>query len=129
MPKSLIISHRKRVFWACFGENWVYKFGHCRACRQSSLPEELAGHQKYIRTGLDLLHFRMVPAHQPVKQGEQTTVILSLHSKGAEKKIVSCSVVEQDPDWIRIQWDPWIRIRNPDPDPGGKKCPTNIEKN
>jgi hypothetical protein len=26
-----------------------------------------------------------------------------------------------DPDWIRIQLGPWIRIRNPDPDPGGQK--------
>jgi hypothetical protein len=68
----------------------------CRACRKSDLPEELAGHQKYIRTGFDLLHVRMVPAHQPVKQGEQTTVILSLHSKGAEKKSVfhACSNAE-----------------------------------
>jgi hypothetical protein len=22
---------------------------------------------------------------------------------------------EPDPDWIRIQWGVWIRIRNPDP--------------
>jgi hypothetical protein len=130
-PRKLVFRHRKRAFWACFHDNWDYNFGHGRACRKSSLPKELAGHQKYIRTGLDLLHFRMVPAHQPVKQGEQTTVILRLQSKGAKKITVSCSVVDQDPDWIRIQWDPWIRIRirNPDPDPGGKKCPTNIEKN
>jgi hypothetical protein len=26
-----------------------------------------------------------------------------------------------DPDWIRIQSGLWIRIRNPDPDPGGQK--------
>ncbi len=33
------------------------------------------------------------------------------------------------PDWIRIQWSPWIliRIRNLDLDPGGQKWPTNIE--
>ncbi len=41
-----------------------------------------------------------------------------------------CRVV--DPDWIRVQWGPWIRIRtriaNPDPDPGGQKWPTKIEK-
>jgi hypothetical protein len=38
--------------------------------------------------------------------------------------------VDPEPDWIRIQWDPWIRIRNPnpDPDPGGQKLPTKIEK-
>ena len=36
------------------------------------------------------------------------------------------------PDWIRIQSDHWIRIRNlntdPDPDPGGQKSPTKVEK-
>jgi hypothetical protein len=26
-----------------------------------------------------------------------------------------------DPDWIRIQSGQWIRIRNPDPDPGAQK--------
>ncbi len=35
------------------------------------------------------------------------------------------SVSDPDPDWIRIQSDHWIRIRNlntdPDPDPGGQK--------
>jgi hypothetical protein len=33
-----------------------------------------------------------------------------------------------DPDWIRIQSGQWIRIRNPDPDPGGQKLPAIIEK-
>ncbi len=27
-PKTLIFSLRKRAFWACFCENWLYKFGH-----------------------------------------------------------------------------------------------------
>ena len=27
-PKMLVFSHRKRAYWACFHENWVYKFGH-----------------------------------------------------------------------------------------------------
>jgi hypothetical protein len=27
-PKTFVFSHRKRAFSACFGENWVYKFGH-----------------------------------------------------------------------------------------------------
>jgi hypothetical protein len=27
-PKTLVFSHRKRAFWACFRENWVHKFGH-----------------------------------------------------------------------------------------------------
>jgi hypothetical protein len=26
--KTLAFSHRKRAFWACFGENWVFKLGH-----------------------------------------------------------------------------------------------------
>jgi hypothetical protein len=26
-PKTLVFSHRKRAFWACFRENWVYNFG------------------------------------------------------------------------------------------------------
>jgi hypothetical protein len=33
-----------------------------------------------------------------------------------------------DPDWIRIQSGQWIRIRNLDPDPGGQKWPTKVEK-
>ncbi len=46
----------------------------------------------------------------------------------------SSSAVDPDPytDWIWIQWGPSIciriRIRNPDPYPGGQKWPTNIEK-
>ncbi len=44
--------------------------------------------------------------------------------------IETCSAV--DPDWIRIQLCPWIRIRirinNTDPDPGGKILLTKIEK-
>jgi hypothetical protein len=38
------------------------------------------------------------------------------------------SVVDPDPDCIRIQWGPRIRIRNPDPDPGGQIRPTEIKK-
>ncbi len=30
-------------------------------------------------------------------------------------------VADPDPNWIRIQSGQWIRIRNPDPDPGGQK--------
>ncbi len=29
--KTLIFSHRKRAFWACFRENSVYNFGHMTA--------------------------------------------------------------------------------------------------
>jgi hypothetical protein len=27
-PKTLVFSHRKRAYWACFHENLVYNFGH-----------------------------------------------------------------------------------------------------
>ena len=37
------------------------------------------------------------------------------------------SVSDPDPDWIRIQSGQWIRIRNPDPEPGGQKWPTKVE--
>ncbi len=44
-------------------------------------------------------------------------------------RVLSCV---EDPDWIRIQCGPWIRIRirnpDPDPDPGGQKGPTKIKK-
>jgi len=35
---------------------------------------------------------------------------------------------DPDPDWIRIQRGPWIRIRirNPDPDPAAEKLTTNL---
>jgi hypothetical protein len=29
-PKTLVFSHTKRAFWACFRENWVYNFGHSK---------------------------------------------------------------------------------------------------
>jgi hypothetical protein len=40
-------------------------------------------------------------------------------------------VADPDPNWIRIQSGQWIRIRirNPDPGPGGQKWPTKVEKN
>jgi len=34
------------------------------------------------------------------------------------KRIPVRSVVDPDPDWIRVQSGPWTRIRNTDPDPG-----------
>ncbi len=33
--KTLVFSHRKRACWACFRENWVYKFGHRNYDEQS----------------------------------------------------------------------------------------------
>ncbi len=34
--KTLVFSHRKRAFWACFRENRVYKFGHGRLLENSA---------------------------------------------------------------------------------------------
>ncbi len=42
--------------------------------------------------------------------------------------VISARVSDPDPDWIRIQSGQWIRIRNRDPDPGGQKWPTKVEK-
>jgi hypothetical protein len=41
-----------------------------------------------------------------------------------ERSMQGCGLA--DPDWIRIQLGQWIRIRNPDP--GGQKWPTKVEK-
>jgi len=50
----------------------------------------------------------------------------------AELISVSDPDLDPDPYWIRIQSDHWIRIRirnlNTDPDPGGQKWPTKVEK-
>jgi hypothetical protein len=63
----------------------------------------------------------------------QSTIILLVEAiavalqsefkEGGGDRIHSVTVVDPDPDCIRIQWSPWIRIwiRNPDPDPGGRK--------
>jgi len=40
--------------------------------------------------------------------------------------LTSTSVV--DPDWIQIQWGPWIRIRIRNPDQYGAKMTHKIEK-
>ncbi len=31
-PKTLVLYDWKRAYWACFRENWVYKFGHWTIC-------------------------------------------------------------------------------------------------
>ncbi len=40
-PKTLVFSHRKRAFWACFRENWFYNFGHWK--KKKWLKEQLSG--------------------------------------------------------------------------------------
>ncbi len=37
-PKALVFSHRQRAFWACFHENWVYKFGQQLSYDLASFP-------------------------------------------------------------------------------------------
>ncbi len=36
-PKTLVFFYWKRAFWACFRQNWVYKFGHCTVKRWTGL--------------------------------------------------------------------------------------------
>jgi hypothetical protein len=50
---------------------------------------------------------------------DSTGAVLNCNS--ASDPSVQRRVVDPDPDWIRIQWGLWIRIRNPDSDPGVKK--------
>ncbi len=59
---------------------------------------------------------RIVNRTVPVTRGNPLAAMI----KHFEKK---CRVVDPDPYWIRIQSGLWIRIRirNPDPDPGGQK--------
>jgi hypothetical protein len=40
-------------------------------------------------------------------------------TKPVEFSRVADPDLDQYPDWIRIQSGQWIRIRSPDPDPGG----------
>ncbi len=50
-----------------------------------------------------------------------------------KKGLVGYRASDPDPYRIRIQSGQWIRLRihiqNPDPDPGGQKLPTKVEKN
>ncbi len=46
--KTLVFSHWKRAFWACFRENRVYKFGHGTYLSLISKP---AAGEKYIGQG------------------------------------------------------------------------------
>jgi hypothetical protein len=45
-PKTLVFYNWKRAFWACFRENWVYKFGH--AAFFSKGGETLWGHNTRV---------------------------------------------------------------------------------
>jgi hypothetical protein len=68
---------------------------------------------------------------EPREEGEEggvwnttppDTDLISMRTWQGNKIVVS-SALDPCPDWIRIQWSLWIRIRirNPNPDPGGQK--------
>ncbi len=38
-PRTLVLHDWKRAFWACFRENWVYKFGHWSTSRLKYSPQ------------------------------------------------------------------------------------------
>ena len=62
------------------------------------LPELLTGHEENVWAWFGLLHLRVVPTDQMVKQREQTTVPLSLQVVRAEKmhKSYIGATVDQD---------------------------------
>ncbi len=41
-PKTLVFSHTKRAFWACFRENWVYNFGHWSRTQRDAVASRCA---------------------------------------------------------------------------------------
>ncbi len=43
--------------------------------------------------------------------------------QGTRAKVEITRIADPDPNWIRIQSGQWIRIRNPDPHPGGQNDP------
>ncbi len=59
--------------------------------------------------------------HGNVKEALVKTTIKSRLSYLLNQGCGSGSGLDPDADWIRIQSGQWIRIRNPDPDPGVQK--------
>jgi hypothetical protein len=51
-----------------------------------------------------------------------------MENKEKAFSIGKISVSDPDPGWICLQSVQWNRILDPDPDPGGQKLPTKIEK-
>jgi hypothetical protein len=51
------------------------------------------------------------------------SIVVGHHHTSIHLRGVTARVADPDPDWIRIQSGLWIRIRirNPDPYPGGQK--------
>jgi hypothetical protein len=81
------------------------------------------------RLSLELAESKLRTLHSQLKlQDKEELTLKRLKAEGGDK--VLSSIMDPDPDWIRIQSSPWIRIRNsesvsgirnPDPDPGGQK--------
>jgi hypothetical protein len=40
-PKTLVFSHAKRAFWACFRKHWVYNFGALVIFALAGIPHPL----------------------------------------------------------------------------------------
>ncbi len=58
----------------------------------------------------------------------RSSVAIRIRQDKGQNYLTFNRVADPDPDWIRIQSGHWVRIRNPDPDPGGQKWPTKVEK-
>ncbi len=54
-PKTLVFSHRKLAFWACFRENCVYNFGHCTEQRREGVAAYLWLYTSHISLHSNLL--------------------------------------------------------------------------
>ncbi len=54
-PKRSFSIKWKRAFWACFRENWVYKFGHCFHFRQYTIQSSEAPSIKKISEYLSII--------------------------------------------------------------------------
>jgi hypothetical protein len=88
------------------------------------LTEKLGIGRIRIRNDLFRIRIRIlqkVPG--PAGSGSRSTTLLLSRSNQCDVT----RVADPDPDWIRIQSGQWIRILNPDPDPGGQKLPTKVD--
>ncbi len=69
-PKTLVFSHWKQAFWACFRENWVYNFGH------GTVAELALTVRASFIASLD--NTNLIHNHAAKKKNDQKLTLLSL---------------------------------------------------
>jgi len=72
-PKRSFSIKWKRAFWACFRENWVYKFGHCCILPLVLLVVEIVDTDRLHNIGHEVTQSIRI---------EQIKVLLSFHGSG-----------------------------------------------